>query len=497
MICCGKEHAEGRILNLKNNECEWTLEHTEEIGRQLDDVIMSPCGKYAITQLENNDIPDFLEPWTQLKEDKLWDLSTGKLMQTVTSSRCLIFSPNDDKVCFFICKNYSTYDWGIISYDLLITCLTGEQAGNTYLIGLPDGDLVGKPVVTESGIYLAFLLQSRLENNYTTKLIVYSFEKLWRGLKILDLMNLWNGFIDTDQFLDLQLFNQDTVLVTYGHKLKHFSHLPNGVLDRNRHIDKASFLYDFKNDNVISRLDKFLLPSTVMDKIVLSSKRSYILDHSGHFISTIDNEVVSKLDLTDILPNCICLVLDGRYVAMLLSNRRDLVIVRGCDGVRKARIFLHGVADHLQVAQNDHTLLVGCRDGRVMSFSVILETADPMQEIINLLPSRNEPQQHEVVSDSRVHTTHDKVITNGMAETAANGHANLNGFSLSGKAVTLRADIRNIQNTHNMQKRLSTITRAHITEQKRKISSFKAVGHAVLLTREFNRVKTSQSCVVQ
>lgn len=173
-------------------------------------------------------------------------------------------------------------------------------------------------------------------------------------------------------------------------------------------------------------------------------------------------------------------------------------------------MFVHGVADHIQAARDDRTVLIGCRDGRVMVFSVLLELTDHMQELVNLLPSRTltpanqVPAQQSPVSNgvalSNVKTPvaePRRKIGTHIAPVQTCEVTESNGLELTGTALKLSTDIKQIQNTHNMQKRLSTITRAMITKEKRKHSTFKSVGHAVLLTQELNKVRQSQACILQ
>lgn len=493
------------MLNLETNECEWTLEHTDEIGKHLDDVIMSPRGKFAITRMENIDYPDFLEPWELLKEDKLWDLASGEPVQVITNSRHVVFSPKEDKVVFFVCREYSTYDWSIVSYDLIGVGLTGETAFDTFFFALPDGDVVGKPFITECGQYLAFILQSKddeksTSSGFTTQLLVYSFEKCWRGLKFITLKDIWSGVGEQDRMLDIQLFNDDNALIVYGYDLASFDHLPNGVYSRSKNVAKGCFVYSFKNDNVIKRMENFAQPTTNIENLILSSQRHFVLDrHNGQLFSTMDNEQVNALDLSTskVLPKCVCLLMNGRYVAMLSSSRRELLIERAEDGVRKARVFLHGVADHIQGATNDSTIIIGCRDGRILSFTVVVEMADHRLEV-NALPSRRSSIKPLPKSEQPMCQFPGILkLEGGDPGIVMNKMDNGDGFAVSGTALTLKSDIRQIKTTQNLQKKLSTITRERIMNQKRKQASFKAVGQAVLLTQEYNRIRNSQSCVVQ
>ena len=508
VICAGSVHAEARVLDLDTNTCIHTLEHTEEVGKVLDGVVISPCGTYAVTRFQNGDIPDYLKPWRLLKEDKIWDLASGECVFSLASSRFVVFSPIDDKVVFFQCRSYSTYDWSIVAYDLVVFLTDGTHKGESYCIGLPEGNVIGDPLITGSGKYLCALMQLKEKSSTGTKssavlkkrtsvlsgtdnpalvLVVYSFEKMWRGLKYLELSDIWNCFNEDDRFMDLRLFHEDTVLITYGKRSGFYQHREDGILDRSKLLHKGAFQYDVLRDNIAQRYDNLLSPNSRVDQLIQSQACSFIMDGSGQVFNTVDNEHTNTIDLKCVAQIQPVFVLDGTYLAMLKESRRELIIVRSNDGVQKARVFIHGIALHIKKARDDRTLVIGCQDGRIMTFTVILETSDAIVEIVNLLPSR-------VVSHAVP-----QIIMNGDMDTN-HGESNANFMKRlsQGIAPSLKQDIRNIQTTQNMQKRLSTITRAEIAEQKRKTSTFKAVGEAVALTQELKKVTTSSAaCSIQ
>ena len=55
----------------------------------IEDVMISPNGKFAITRAANEDIPKYEKPWDLVKEDKLWCVESG---QTLLQVKQLLFN---------------------------------------------------------------------------------------------------------------------------------------------------------------------------------------------------------------------------------------------------------------------------------------------------------------------------------------------------------------------------------------------------------------------
>lgn len=159
---------------------------------------------------------------------------------------------------------------------------------------------------------------------------------------------------------------------------------------------------------------------------------------------------------------CIRLLLDGKYAAILSANRRELFLHRTNDGARKARVFIHGTALHMEVCQDDRTLVLGCKDGRMAVFTVVLDPADHVKDVIQKLPSRTATYMNPKVN-----------------------------------SILVR-DISNVQKSDGELKTIAVLTRRDIMEKRRRANSLKAMGTAVMLTREYNKIQTSNAaCCLQ
>ena len=54
----------------------------------VEDVMISPNGKFAITRVANEDIPKYEKPWDLVKEDKLWCVESGQTLLQVKQLLC-------------------------------------------------------------------------------------------------------------------------------------------------------------------------------------------------------------------------------------------------------------------------------------------------------------------------------------------------------------------------------------------------------------------------
>ena len=151
------------------------------------------------------------------------------------------------------------------------------------------------------------------------------------------------------------------------------------------------------------------------------------------------------------------LLLDGQYIVMISSSSREIILIRSCDGVQKGRIFVHGKAQVLAVASDDRTILIGCSNGRMMSFTVVLDTPDPVYDVIRKLPSRGNPGR--------------------------------------GVSTVLQSDVHKLNTTLSELKQLSAETQFEHLEKQKHIPAYRAVGTAVMLTQG-NSHRMSRACVI-
>ena len=210
---------------------------------------------------------------------------------------------------------------------------------------------------------------------------------------------------------------------------------------------------------MVSEFNDFISHGIDIRNLHFSTSRKVVLDTSTFEIY--DCRSFASWELNNIasiaLKGSAKFILDGQYIAMISKSCRELLLVRSCDGVQKGRIYIHGKANILAVASDDRTVLVGCSNGRMMSFTVVLDTPDPVHDVVRKLPSRAHcPAQKTGVLQSDIH-----------------------------KLNTKLAEL----------KHLSADTQFQHSERQKHVPTFKSVGTAVMLTQG-NSHRMSRACVI-
>ena len=461
-ICTGRHLAEARIVNLATGECEQVLEHSAAVGARLNRVKLSPHGALAVTSMTSPG------PWQLLREDKLWHVETGRLLKTVPLCRYLVLGPRDVNVVFFQCHYCNVDDWSANAYNYL--CMDVDS-GDTHRLEVPDGDVISEPFFTSTGGYLVFLQQERFGDNvphetqqgeaeYEVRLCVHSLGRQWRGTHAIALHELWSGADDDDILVDARAFSDDSIIVIYGSGVRHFPYGADGIVDRSI-AESGALIYDVRKDSVLKRFDGFPSPDTAVERVAFSRQRSFALDSANRLYEIITGRLITVLDFSDVIsPDTVQLIVDGRYVAALSANRRELLVFRSSDGYRKARLFVHAVATCIRVGADDRTLLIGCDDGRVMVFTVVLGVANHVHDIVRHLASR---QRHLRAAPAQ--------------------------------SQLLSCDVRKIGTTVNEHRQMTALSTQRLTRSRLKPPSFKAVAAAVLVTRQHNRARSHACCM--
>ena len=448
---------------MATGECEHVLEHSATIGAYLNHVKLSPHGGLAITSMKSPG------PWQLLREDKLWRVETGKLLKTVPLTRYVVLGPRDRNVVFFQCQYCNTADWSLNAYNCL--CLDVDS-GDMQRLEVPTGDVIGKPFFTHTGSYLVFVQQEKLcvdaeqeargvDAQHEVRMCVHSLGRQWRGTHSVLLHELWSNAGDDDILVDAQPFGDDSIVVIYGSGTRHFRYGADGRVDRSTAANGA-LIYDVRKDSLLKRLADFPSPHSDVDRVTFSRQMSFALDGNNRLYEIVSGRLITALDIGDVIsPDTVQLIVDGRYVAALSANRRELLVFRSSDGQRKARAFVHALATCVRVGADDRTLLIGCDDGRVMVFTVVLGVASHVHDIVRHLASR---RRRLVAAPAQ--------------------------------SLLLSSDVKKIGTTVNEHRQMTALSTHHITQSRLKPPSFKSVATAVMITQQQHRAR-SQACCVQ
>ena len=502
VICCGNTHAEARIYNVRTGECDHTIAHVKagmaakmrHMDQALTKVDISPSGHYAITSMPLQYLPTEDKPWPLLTDDKLWTTRRGRFLRGINSNRKVVCSHTDDKVIFFPCRHHNVNNWDENEYNMNIFIFSPEQEElDNYLVELPRGDFVGDPVFTKTGQILAmiFQVQPTEENDLTRpviRLLLYSFEKLWKGIKYVKLQKLWSGYTDRQNFLDVQTMEDDNLLLVYSWGLDCLGYTTEGVLDRSLAVRKGALVYDVREDCVLKRHDHWLGPDSDITTTLVSKNTALLMDqnmvvYSG-VTSASQSSLSSKLS-SECRPSSLRLLMKGLYVVAVSSDSKQILMFRTSDGVKKARLFVHGtivsmetggggrMSSKEQEEDDDRTIVVSCTDGRIMVFSTTIQHCNSLSFIKNL-PSRSGESYLRRLTLGSI-APPDTTSTSSRPKSAA-------------ASRILPMDVRSMRKTLNEHRHLSAITCREHAKTIRKPPPYRVLSNAI---------PKSQACCIQ
>ena len=456
LICCGSHQAEARVVDLETGACEVVLEHTCARSARLHRVLISPLGNYAVTRIANrqregssaNDIS---------YDDKLWHIDSGEILTAIANNCFVAFSQDDEKIVCFPRHLEGPCDETEISYDVLLLNMASQSS---VLLDTSYGRITSEPFITGSGNYMVFiqdlafaLLDGVTEWERPQKLCmcIHSFGVKWHDTKQLSVHDMCADTGEGEHFVDVQLFCDDQVIAIYQ----------NESASESDSIAKSAVIYDVRKGCTLRRIDQFLRPDTDVRSISVSNHKSVIIDNNYHMWDVVTGSYVRRLPLEGVVSaGSVRLILDGKYLAAISTNGRELLVFRTSDCYRKARVFVHGTATHLRVCGNENrTVVLCCSDGRVAMYTVVLDSADHIREITSMLPSRRRHRRPEMTS-----------------QTSA-----------------LSDDVKYISKTINEHRQM---TAERPTQQRAKPPGFKTVVRAAILASSYQR-ELSDNCATQ
>ncbi|XP_013386372.1 NACHT and WD repeat domain-containing protein 2 isoform X2 [Lingula anatina] len=467
IVCCGTYSAEAKILGSDTGICERTVEHSNETHRRVTEVLVSRDGKFILTRADNVEDMNTADPdkaWTFLREDKVWDTASGQMIFRANNSRCALFTADSEAVVIIQCDTYTPDDPESRVYRALFLDLNSKEQQS---FELPRAEIVSAPFVTSRSGRLAYLMQKVRHDIdavtdepfdiYETRLCIHSLSKFVHHPRLLALRDIVPGADRSFSLLDVRQTVEDNFFVVYRKDDAPFEYKNDGTLDRGRPVAKGALLFDVVHHKVLEKFDCFMEPSSDIQSTVYSRHYSIAVDQN---LGVFDIRRGMKVHTLKMNPAADCrprLLLDGKYVATLSENRRMLLVSRASDSVEKARAFIHGYAEAIHVSEDDRTVFVSTQDGRILSFLLILDTADPVIELISKVPSRAQSRPSR------------SLIYNDIQQ------ASTKTFELHRLSVAYRHELR---------------------EQIRRPPSYRTLETAVLVTQRNNTFK-SQSCSIQ
>lgn len=421
-ICAGASDCMLALGSLDSEKLEYIADSSNDFGAgsTLEYVAISNAGNYAITRTTMAELtgaagnhsvtPKNLiinEEMVVEREDVVWDL-TGcrRPIYRVGNSINAVFSSDESKVAFTVFAGKTSPDGQRSASEIVVFDLEKRKRApneNKFLVHLPAEKAIAKTVFADDCSFLAYALNSSDGNNNCHQLGVYSFEKFWPGLhyvngaELLDDNPCNNGICtnahsdkktDNVVLVDVRAVKDAVFLITVVVESLTPGTLQKPLQDTHDAQRRLAVLYDVRGNSVLNRIEPFLLPFSDVESTVMLQHGQTFVDNKCN-VFKVDNTCesqhtrhVGQLELDVRSSHDVCFVLDGRYAVAMVGDGAELVLVRTEDGQEKGRLETHCRATVIAACAGGRSVLVGCEDGRIMAFMVVLEEADPVAGLL-------------------------------------------------------------------------------------------------------------------
>lgn len=393
-ICCTFNSPEAKVLDVLTGSVILCLLHGYQSLNDVTHVEISPDAQFAVTFSNWNE-----DGCRFLRESILWDIrrQNPKKLHHFGSCRFVLFPATSDLLFIIYCQmksnianlyrlmvsnpiadnqeNYITLPQGIefITKPSIITAGT-ENAKKTFLVAIlwKDSSLV--PLHSTSLLLMEFG-SSEVDNLPETNLI--HFEEI-------NLKQLYSNAQTTDGFYDMKTMHNEKVLLVFsknvcGHNLdlEHFLQLSSSC-------EKIAIIFNAVTKETLTFIqdgyfiDNFQIPDRFLSPDIFENIKNIIVPTR---LTNLDRK--SKYYL----------VTDGRWSVGLSDDLRYIHLVSLTRKKTEAiSIPIHGRAVCVDLSGDGHTLAVGCKDGRILFFSITLSS--PRNSEVSSRVQRAETQIH-------------------------------------------------------------------------------------------------------
>ena len=466
----GDDVAEVKVIDMTSGSCVRTIPHSTVEGDRIKEVVISPKGNYVVTRGANSILNDPASSWEKLREDKIWNINKGKLIHRSFNNRFALFAENEDEVILITVKHFNENDWADTCYRLDIVPL--RQGYDLETKDMFPADIVSEPFLVGCPTHVACLMQKchkmvelkrekarELDRRYEVVLCLQQVRyNSYKNAKIFSLKEVWKDAPVNSNFLDVGPAPDKKVFLIFGYGSGNFEYAEDGTAVRSFLGQKGALIFDPMTCQPLKILHQHLKPSSDVDNCTISQGGCIIMDDARNTFNVVTGKFMTQL------PNSFEVAdsrfaLDGKFLIAISRDRREILVFRCCDGVQKARFFVHGIATCLEVGTNGRTFVIGTQDGRIMTFSLILDFADPTREWIH----RTRMQLPRPI----------------------------------GKEEILKKDTELASSKEYDQRRLSARIQTAKEVTRRKVSGYKTVTTAMELAHLANHASNSRACSIQ
>ena len=146
-------------------------------------------------------------------------------------------------------------------------------------------------------------------------------------------------------------------------------------------------IYDVAAGVVCQIIDNFVPPQTPIDALLFTNDVSLCVDHESNVFSMATGYYKKRLHNKDVRPRL--LALHDRVVVYF--DRCFLYALRLCDGVCIGHVNVHASIATVALCPDARTLVIGCRDGSLLSYVIIDESSENASNVLRRVYSRQSP----------------------------------------------------------------------------------------------------------
>ena len=144
-------------------------------------------------------------------------------------------------------------------------------------------------------------------------------------------------------------------------------------------------VFDICSGVVCQVIEDFMAPNTPMGQVLFTKDASLCIDHQSNIFDMGTGYYVKQLSEKPVRPRR--LALNGKM--LLYYHGSYLYALRMLDGACVGHVNVHGQITVVEICKDERTILVGCKDGAVMSYILVDETEDAVKSVLQAVPSRS------------------------------------------------------------------------------------------------------------
>ncbi|CAH1773349.1 unnamed protein product [Owenia fusiformis] len=385
------------VIDMTTGQLQDLLTHESPVT----DLAISPNGEYTLVSLK---------PKKPNCSNKIWYLGDRKVIKEFgnVGGHCISFT-NKDSIAH-VCQKEMNFKE---PYHITLYSFDGERVIEKTLKE-PIKYVLIKPFITPEDKYLVIISADDYDqmNAHHSRPTICAVSMEERDFPL----NKFNAkdftaFQHVKRILHARPIpmNPYSILVLFNNEFepedRDLMQRERSTLNDSVYVKYNGFLIlDIRSGVVTQICDNFLAQSSPTDDRILFSKDTkFCLDNLSNVYDTTNGYFVKNVHPQERQPKKIAL--NGEVI--VYCEGQEVIIIQRSSAKEIARCDVHSVISCVELCEDQRTLVIGCEDGTIVSYVIIDEERDAIDEVLAKVPSR--AQELEAVDDGRMSRTWDKV----------------------------------------------------------------------------------------